>query len=106
MSAPTPQAISALLKRAGFARATPQKGRIKGLTEHSPGFKVVNAGPGAVDVLHLLSSFRMRSPSAEEMQRKLNDYGDALRAAGWQVDPITSGIYPGLRVTEAAEPVS
>ena len=85
---PTPQGISALLKKAGHDRVTFSKSRIRGLREYSAGFratKPIGYPDGTVEVQWWPSSFS-HSPQTEQRVAWLARYAEAITAAGWAVD--------------------
>jgi hypothetical protein len=77
---PTPQAISALLRKAGFERSVSRATRIKGWRESSAGYYVTGY-KDEVNVRHMLGFSR----DEEARDRMLARYAEAIRAAGWQV---------------------
>lgn len=73
---PSPQGISALLRKAGFGRSTFSPGRM-GLRRYSPGYLVTAGYPESmVEVCH-------RGGDEAECERMLAAYAEAVRAAGW-----------------------
>lgn len=89
--APTPQAISALLKRAGFEKSVNRPSRVKGWPEWCAGYKVVaSIVPGCVLVEHRVNSMRLRAAAREaeeaEEAEKRAAYAKAITDAGWTVD--------------------
>lgn len=86
MKPPTPQGISALLARAGYARSERKASMIKGLREHTDGFLVVKSDTieGAVEVEHITSSINRHMPE-ERREKMLTAYTETLTAAGWAV---------------------
>jgi hypothetical protein len=82
---PTPQAISALLRKAGFERSQSRATRIKGWRESTTGYHVTGYGD-EVNVSHRLGFAR----DEEARDRMLAKYADAIRAAGWQVSGPTA----------------
>lgn len=83
---PTPQGISALLRKAGFDKSVQTASRIRGMKESSPGYQVSRGGkPGTVMVEFRQSSFRVAS--ADELAAKtLARYREAIEAAGFTVE--------------------
>ncbi len=95
-----PQTVSAHLARAGFARSTKTRGRIRGLSEHSEGFEVMAWPDGAVRVTHRMSSFQRGDHSERELAM-LNKYGEALAKGGLSWEPTSeAGMTPALIVTK------
>jgi hypothetical protein len=81
---PTASAISRLLRRAGFNRATYENGRLD-----RAGFVATGAGGGAgVRVEHDTSLARHRQPVLER-------YAKIITEAGWAVEPVS---YAGTAV--------
>jgi hypothetical protein len=109
---PTPQAISALLRKAGFERwtlgpATREHwdGRpVASSRERSDGYEVIK-GPRE-QVLVGYREGRVVNPDrmAERRARMLAEYARVVRDAGWQVADSESGEWaPGLIVTAREE---
>jgi hypothetical protein len=96
----SPQAVSARLAKAGFARSTKARGRIRGLSEHTEGFAVSTWGDGDVRVVHRMNSFVRRDDSARILAM-LAKYGEALTEGGlsWQ-QTSEAGMTPALIVTK------
>jgi len=82
---PRAQAISSLLRGAGFSRSLEQKSSIRGLREHSEGYRVTQVDAATVLVEHLPSSLRARQLDPKRMQQMLNRYGSVILAEGWCV---------------------
>jgi hypothetical protein len=108
---PTPQAISALLSKAGFEKVTHSKSRIRGMREHSAGYHVQADLSGAVSVNWWQSSFSHGSDPART-DAMLARYADAILAAGFAVEnhahklivtasPAASGEATGSKAKEA-----
>jgi hypothetical protein len=85
---PTPQGISALLRKAGFERSIAWKsGQIRNMTQRTDGY-IVTAHvhlTGAVTVEH-----RGRDLSEEQQHAVISAYAAAIRAKGWQVTEETT----------------
>lgn len=87
---PTPQAISALLRKAGYARSEVTPGRVRWdgtrvrSAKRSAGYRVIKGNHGEVRVSY--SGGDVVSPNASAKQRDalLADYARAICAAGWQ----------------------
>jgi len=77
---PTPQAISTLLKRAGFKRSVPDSWHA------DSGYRVTksSSSEGSVRVRHI---FLTMGASNEQHRLKLDAYAKAIEAAGWTVEP-------------------
>jgi hypothetical protein len=86
--------ISRLLKAAGFERSTSSKSRIKGLTEHSEGFKVTKSPVYANRVLVQFRLSSLSRPPIEVRRAKqyeaLNKAREALENAGHHGRLITT----------------
>ena len=83
---PTPQGISALLRKAGHKRSVSSKSRIKGMTEHSDGYEVYKHPDfdGVVHVEH--HSGVLRGAQAQERRsNKLVAYAESIQASGFAV---------------------
>lgn len=96
---PTPQGISALLRKAGFTKSVSSSTRVRGFGDRSAGY-VVSRGreKGTVEVAYATGTFRTGPDIDARAKAKEDDYKRALTAAGWDVQPSTS-IYGGLTVT-------
>lgn len=94
---PTPQGISALLRKAGFSRS-----QRAGHSWYSPGYQVRKsaADSTAVYVEHAGGSGGM---SREQRMAWAVKYAEVIRAAGWTVTGPEPGMWPQLTVT--ARPV-
>jgi len=97
---PTPQGISALLKRAGFERSTSSPSRIKGWRNYSAGYRVEASYPTGAEVTHKTGFDRSERAQAER-DKMLNAYADVIRAAGWHV--VTTESRPRLIVSAQSE---
>lgn len=103
---PTPQGISALLRKAGFERAEViRKGRHHG--ENTAGYRVHKA-PGEVRVNHWPATVpptaRTTEFAAEERRQTLEmlgRYAEAIEAAGWTVTRVRA--FTMLAVTAPEE---
>ena len=95
---PTPQGISALLRRAGFDRSVSRATRIKGWRESSEGY-MVTGYRDEVTVRHMAGFGR--GPNADRRKRDmLAKYAEAIRAEGWAVaEPAEGDILQDLIVT-------
>lgn len=100
---PTPQGISALLRKAGFDRSVSQPSRIRGFREYTEGFKVSKDYDGGVLVEWLPSSFRARGNNEERERDMLNRYHKAIEEAGFAVDYLSTALTAKLLVTAAEE---
>ena len=82
---PTPQGISALLRKAGFERSESSATRIKGWRSYSEGYSVAKWDDyGTVDV-RWHRGLLTPTEAAEARPRVLGDYIEAIRAAGYSV---------------------
>lgn len=97
---PTPQGISALLRKAGFEKSVSSASRIKGWRNHSPGYIVRADSPGRVFVHHTTSDFR---PSRERCAEEQERYAQAIEAAGYAVERGEGGLWGPLIVTAPKE---
>jgi hypothetical protein len=88
---PTPQSISALLRKAGFTRAVV---RIRGGIS---GYRVSNADPGTVWVWHYTMFGTRTSEAAKRAQ-----YAETITSAGYVVEDDTGRD----RLIVAAEPLA
>lgn len=82
---PTPQAISALLRKAGFDRATYSKSSIRGMREHSQGYHVQADPSGGVSVNWWQSSL-IHGTNPTRNREMLAHYAQAITAAGFAVE--------------------
>lgn len=95
---PTPQGISSLLKRAGFARSEKRSTRIKGWTESSQGYRVTRYREDGVAVHHEPGFARGAAAQVREHE-KLTAYAKAIEEAGWKVQRDQVGFSTSLIVT-------
>lgn len=97
---PTPQGISALLRKAGFSRSETSTTAVPGWHHYSPGYRVRGNGPGEVHVWH--EDGRLR-PTDEDRQRAAENagwYAEAIEAAGYAVERRDGlGMFGAMRVT-------
>lgn len=82
---PTPQAISALLRKAGFERSVSSATRIKGWHDYSAGYMARGYGADSVEVRHM-TGFDRGERAARARGEMLGRYADAITAAGWAVE--------------------
>lgn len=96
----SPQAVSARLTGAGFARSMKSLSRIRSLSEHSEGFAVSAWGDDAVRVVHRMNSFTRRDDSGRILAM-LDKYSEALARIGlsWELTS-EAGMTPALIVTK------
>ncbi len=95
---PTPQGISALLRKAGFERSESRATRIKGWRESSEGYYVTGYRD-EVTVRHR-TGFGCGPAAGERRRDMLAKYAEAIRAAGWTVTgPADESILQELTVT-------
>lgn len=101
---PTAQAVSALLRAAGFDRAESTASRIKGQRNWSDGYQV-SALSGEVKVRHM--TFR-HAGAGDEKRQMLARYADAIREArpAWVVTGPEPDGFLGLTVTAAGSEAS
>ena len=95
---PTPQGISALLKRAGFERSVSSATRIKGWRNHSEGYAVSASEPGRVCVEYK-TGFDRGPNAASRRDEMLGEYAGFFAAAGYSVERDDSWAFPRLIVT-------
>lgn len=87
---PTPQAISALLRKAGYARSavipgrTGWDGRRIRSAKRTDGYRVIKGNAGQVLVSYATGRVVNPDASAKRRDGLLADYARALCAAGWQ----------------------
>lgn len=100
---PTPQGVSALLRKAGFDKSVSSASRIRGMRESSQGYQVSRGGkPGTVMVEFRQSSFRINS--GEELAAKmLARYRETIEGAGFTVAEGKSTFRDILIVSAAEE---
>jgi len=101
---PTPQGISALLRKAGFDRSVSSSTRIRGWREWTEGFKVSRYDAGRVQVEYRPSSFRARETSDEQIKAMLDRYSEPVEAAGFQVKDDGTGLRMWLMVSATTDP--
>jgi hypothetical protein len=99
---PTPQGISALLRKAGFERSVSLASRIRGFREHSEGYRVTAASDGKAEVDFLASSFR--SPDEIRIKAMLARYRAVIEASGYTVAEGGSPFSDSLIVSAATDP--
>lgn len=100
---PTAQGVSAALRKAGFKRSETHTTAVKGWHNYTEGYKVSDWGEGEVRVKHETGS-HVRPNAREEIRRdaKLEEYAETLRAKGWNVQTLPTGV-PCLLVTMKVE---
>jgi hypothetical protein len=96
---PTPQGISALLRKAGFEKSTSSATRIKGWRNHSEGYSVSGQVLGSVRVEHK-TGFDRGPNAAKRREEMLGEYAGFLTAAGYHVE--RDELWPALNVTALA----
>jgi hypothetical protein len=99
---PTPQSISALLKRAGYERSESSTTRIKGWRSYSYGYIVKGRGPGEVRVYHVSGMFAPTDEALAENRKMEARYAETIEAAGYTVARTLSG-NPTVLVTAKAD---
>lgn len=87
---PTPQGISALLRKAAFEKSVSSASRIKGWRNRSPGFMVARGTDGEVDVRHEDGNFRSSDTDRQRSAAKESRYAEVIEAAGYKVERGTS----------------
>ena len=95
---PTPQGISALLRKAGFTRSETRSGMIRGLKESSEGYRVSRYRDDQVAVQHRPGFARGAAAQVREHE-KLNAYAKAIEDAGFGVQRDQVGFSTSLIVT-------
>lgn len=96
---PTPQAISALLKRAGFERSESHATRIRGYRRSTEGYQVRGDYRGGVEV-----GYFSRDCTDAEHAEMLAGYRTVIEAADWQVSYREGVGVPRLIVTARKDP--
>jgi hypothetical protein len=100
---PTPQAISALLRKAGFSRSTSSTTGIKGWHNYSSGYVVKHGDEaGVVWVSYRDGSFRATDETRARGTAALGDFEAAIVAAGFAVSHGTR-MWDDLIVTAPAD---
>jgi hypothetical protein len=84
---PTPQGISALLRKEGFTKSESSATAVKGWRNRSRGYRVSRAygEDGAVHVEHETGLFRIGDADRERAMRELERYAEVLTAHGYAV---------------------
>jgi hypothetical protein len=96
---PTPQGISALLRRSGFERSETKKGRIRGFREWTEGFTATKHYPDGVVVEWQPSSLRAHSDNDERQREMLDRYRKVIEDAGYVVADGSTALTAKLLVT-------
>jgi hypothetical protein len=81
---PTPQGISALLRKADHVRAEYTGGGRTGHRSHSEGFVVRSEPPAGVKVMHVFGSFAQHNDHRRAWRHK--QYAAVIRNAGYAVE--------------------
>lgn len=100
---PTPQSISALLRKAGFDRSEPWSLGGKGASGRAPGYLVRAYGTGVVRVHH---EDGKRLPADEDRQRcaeMAERYAQAIEGAGYAVKRRDVANWSGSLIVTARE---
>lgn len=102
---PTPQGISALLRKAGHKRSQASKSHIKGMTEHSEGYEVYKHPDrdGIVYVKHRPGILYRGVQAQVREHEKLTAYGESIKSAGFKVQQDQVGSSVSLIVSAAEE---
>jgi len=83
---PTPQGISALLKRAGFERSESSATGVKGWRNHSEGYVVRGYESGRVHVGHEDGRFHSADADRQRSAEMEERYAQVIEAAGYAVE--------------------
>jgi len=100
---PTPQGISALLRKAGFERSVSSPSRVRGLRNHSEGYVVRGVMTGRVHVYHQLSWLRPSDAARQRGREQQDRYADVIEAAGYEVVRGDGGYFGPVIVTALSE---
>lgn len=100
---PTPQGISALLRKAGFERSVRSTTRVRGYSSRSQGYVVGGGKVSAVTVYHEDSSFMRTDATVERCVREQARYAEAIEAAGYAVERGSGGLFGPLIVRALPE---
>jgi hypothetical protein len=96
---PTPQGISALLRKAGFGRSARNATRVRGFSSRTRGYVVGGRTDGTVAVYHEDgNSFMITDATVERQVREQARYAEAIEAAGYAVERGTGGLFGPLIV--------
>lgn len=96
---PTPQGISALLRKAGFEKSTTRPGRIRGFREWTEGYEVTKYHGGGVSVKWCPHSLRARGNNEDREQEMLDRYRKVIEDAGYAVADGSTALTGKLLVT-------
>jgi hypothetical protein len=101
---PTPQGISALLRKAGFERSVSNATRVRGFSSRTRGYVVGARTDRSVAVYHEDgNSFMTTDATVERQVREQARYADAIEAAGYAVERGTGGLFGPLIVRAKSE---
>jgi hypothetical protein len=100
---PTPQGISALLRKAGFKRSESNSTRIRGHRSRSSGFVAFKRGDGEVAVYHETGFFMINDAIRRRRSADEDAYADAIEAAGYAVERGGGGMFGPIMVTAISE---
>jgi ribonuclease HIII len=101
---PTPQGISALLRKAGFERSVSHATRVRGFSSRTQGYVVGGRTDGSVAVYHEDgNSFMITDATAARQVREQARYAEAIEAAGYAVERGAGGLFGPLIVRALPE---
>jgi hypothetical protein len=101
---PTPQAISSLLRKAGFEKSVTSTTRVRGYRAHSWGFVVrPGSAEGTVLVHHETGWFRPSDESRRQQAEIAAQYADRIEAAGYTVRRDEGSYFGPLVISAVAE---
>ena len=103
---PTASGISALLRRAGFARSTKHPTSVRGFSNRTRGYVAGGRTDGSVAVYHEDgNSFRITDAARARQVHEQERYAEAIEAAGYAVERGTGGLFGPLIVRAKAEEI-
>jgi hypothetical protein len=100
---PTPQGISALLRKAGFKRSESSTSRVRGFRNRSSGFVVSRRGDGEVAVYHETGFFMTDDAIEGRRAEQEGRYADVIEAAGYTVERGAGGMFAPVVVRAMPE---
>jgi hypothetical protein len=90
---PTPQGISALLRKAGFKRSESNSTQIRGYRNRSSGFVASKRGDGEVAVYLETGFFMIDDAMRRRRAADEGAYADVIEAAGYAVERGGGGMF-------------
>lgn len=100
---PTPQGISALLRKAGFKRSESSTSRVRGFRNRSAGFVVSRRSDGEVAVYHETGFFMIDDAIEGRRAEQEGRYADAIEEAGYTVERGAGGMFAPVVVRAKAD---